>query len=157
MGFPGLTLVKEYLVREIPHPQYFTVVPTCLFDDQRTCFMSGNCWFLASIGALTFQNHILAQVVPLEQTFNEDYCGLFHFRVNTHGTSGYYFLLLDFYVTLIKISLSLIYYANNVMQCDAIISIYENPEMMVYTPTCFMFNTLHIYLYCGTFFIVCFS
>ncbi|KAM7376691.1 hypothetical protein PAMP_006404 [Pampus punctatissimus] len=40
----------------------------------------GNCWFLASIGALTFQNHILGQVVPLEQEFNEEYCGLFHFR-----------------------------------------------------------------------------
>ncbi|XP_053290483.1 calpain-1 catalytic subunit isoform X3 [Pleuronectes platessa] len=40
----------------------------------------GNCWFLASIGALTFQDSILKQVVPLEQSFNEDYCGLFHFR-----------------------------------------------------------------------------
>uniref|UniRef100_A0A4W6DIR7 Calpain catalytic domain-containing protein n=1 Tax=Lates calcarifer TaxID=8187 RepID=A0A4W6DIR7_LATCA len=40
----------------------------------------GNCWFLASIGALTFQNDVLGQVVPLEQTFDENYCGLFHFR-----------------------------------------------------------------------------
>ncbi|KAM6969006.1 calpain-1 catalytic subunit-like [Tautogolabrus adspersus] len=40
----------------------------------------GNCWFLASIGALTFQEKILGQVVPLEQTFDENYCGLFHFR-----------------------------------------------------------------------------
>ncbi|XP_023116954.2 calpain-1 catalytic subunit-like isoform X2 [Amphiprion ocellaris] len=40
----------------------------------------GNCWFLASIGALTFQNDIFGQVVPLDQTFDEDYCGLFHFR-----------------------------------------------------------------------------
>ncbi|XP_044022546.1 calpain-8-like [Siniperca chuatsi] len=40
----------------------------------------GNCWFLASIGALTFQNYILEQVVPFEQKFDEDYCGLFHFR-----------------------------------------------------------------------------
>ncbi|XP_063353835.1 calpain-1 catalytic subunit-like [Pelmatolapia mariae] len=39
-----------------------------------------NCWFIASIGALTFQDHILGQVVPLEQNFDEDYCGLFHFR-----------------------------------------------------------------------------
>ncbi|XP_039993790.1 calpain-1 catalytic subunit-like [Xiphias gladius] len=42
--------------------------------------MVGNCWFLASIGALTFQNYIFEQVVPLEQKFDEDYCGLFHFR-----------------------------------------------------------------------------
>uniref|UniRef100_A0A8C4D9W1 Calpain catalytic domain-containing protein n=1 Tax=Dicentrarchus labrax TaxID=13489 RepID=A0A8C4D9W1_DICLA len=40
----------------------------------------GNCWFLASIGALTFQPDILGQVVPLEQTFDENYCGLFHFK-----------------------------------------------------------------------------
>ncbi|XP_039642784.1 calpain-8-like [Perca fluviatilis] len=40
----------------------------------------GNCWFLASIGALTFQDDILGQVVPLEQKFDEKYCGLFHFR-----------------------------------------------------------------------------
>lgn len=40
----------------------------------------GDCWFLASIGALTFQKSIFAQVVPLEQNFDENYCGLFHFR-----------------------------------------------------------------------------
>ncbi|XP_051248392.1 calpain-1 catalytic subunit [Dicentrarchus labrax] len=46
----------------------------------------GNCWFLASIGALTFQNYILEQVVPLEQKFDEDYCGLFHFRFWRFGS-----------------------------------------------------------------------
>ncbi|KAM9355503.1 calpain-1 catalytic subunit-like [Pholidichthys leucotaenia] len=40
----------------------------------------GDCWFLASLGALTFQKQILAEVVPLEQNFDEPYCGLFHFR-----------------------------------------------------------------------------
>ncbi|CAL9686263.1 unnamed protein product [Knipowitschia caucasica] len=40
----------------------------------------GNCWFLASIGSLTFQKQILAQVVPMEQQFDDSYCGLFHFR-----------------------------------------------------------------------------
>ncbi|XP_047249010.1 calpain-8-like isoform X3 [Girardinichthys multiradiatus] len=39
----------------------------------------GNCWFLASIGALTFQDHIFRQVVPAKQGFDENYCGLFHF------------------------------------------------------------------------------
>lgn len=51
-------------------------------DNSMTIFYSGNCWFIASIGALTFQNYIFEQVVPLEQKFDEDYCGLFHFRVN---------------------------------------------------------------------------
>uniref|UniRef100_A0A3Q4GZG0 Zgc:136872 n=1 Tax=Neolamprologus brichardi TaxID=32507 RepID=A0A3Q4GZG0_NEOBR len=40
----------------------------------------GNCWFLASIGALTFQKHIFNQVVPLDQKIKENYCGIFHFR-----------------------------------------------------------------------------
>ncbi|TNN69909.1 Calpain-1 catalytic subunit [Liparis tanakae] len=34
----------------------------------------------AAIGALTFQNTILEQVVPREQEFDDSYCGLFHFR-----------------------------------------------------------------------------
>uniref|UniRef100_A0A3P9DJH4 Zgc:136872 n=1 Tax=Maylandia zebra TaxID=106582 RepID=A0A3P9DJH4_9CICH len=38
-----------------------------------------NCWFLASIGALTFQNHIFEQVVPLDQKSRELLC-IFHFR-----------------------------------------------------------------------------
>ncbi|KAM4625675.1 calpain-1 catalytic subunit-like [Polymixia lowei] len=46
----------------------------------------GNCWFLASIGALTFQNHILEQVVPLDQSFDTEYCGLFHFRFWRFGS-----------------------------------------------------------------------
>ncbi|KAJ0062710.1 hypothetical protein NL108_004333, partial [Boleophthalmus pectinirostris] len=40
----------------------------------------GNCWFLAAIGSLTFQDQIFKQVVPLEQSFDNDYCGIFHFR-----------------------------------------------------------------------------
>ncbi|XP_037342207.2 calpain-1 catalytic subunit-like [Pungitius pungitius] len=40
----------------------------------------GNCWFLASIGPLTLQRDIFQQVVPLDQRFDEKYCGLFHFR-----------------------------------------------------------------------------
>ncbi|XP_061107062.1 calpain-1 catalytic subunit-like [Conger conger] len=40
----------------------------------------GNCWFLASIGALTFQQHILKKVLPTDQGFQKDYAGIFHFR-----------------------------------------------------------------------------
>lgn len=40
----------------------------------------GNCWFLASIGAITFQDHIFRQIIPLEQYFDSYYCGIFHFR-----------------------------------------------------------------------------
>ncbi len=41
----------------------------------------GNCWFLAAIGALTFEKDIIKQVMPAEQSFTKDYAGIFHFRV----------------------------------------------------------------------------
>ncbi|XP_048084304.1 LOW QUALITY PROTEIN: calpain-1 catalytic subunit-like [Alosa alosa] len=40
----------------------------------------GNCWFLASIGALTFQDDIKKHIIPQEQSFQKDYAGIFHFR-----------------------------------------------------------------------------
>ncbi|XP_052009898.1 calpain-1 catalytic subunit-like [Xyrauchen texanus] len=40
----------------------------------------GNCWFLASIGALTSQMDIMNKVVPAEQSFSKVYTGIFHFR-----------------------------------------------------------------------------
>ncbi|XP_029972334.1 calpain-1 catalytic subunit-like [Salarias fasciatus] len=42
--------------------------------------MLGNCWFLASAATLSFQDFILKQVIPLDQTFDNDYCGIWHFR-----------------------------------------------------------------------------
>ncbi|XP_050989286.1 calpain-1 catalytic subunit-like [Labeo rohita] len=40
----------------------------------------GNCWFLASVGALTFQKDITKQVIPAEQSFSKNYAGIFHFK-----------------------------------------------------------------------------
>ncbi|XP_072545591.1 calpain-1 catalytic subunit [Salminus brasiliensis] len=40
----------------------------------------GNCWFLAALGALTFQVHIMKNVFPSGQSFQKDYAGIFHFR-----------------------------------------------------------------------------
>ncbi|XP_039887877.1 calpain-1 catalytic subunit-like [Simochromis diagramma] len=39
----------------------------------------GNCWFVSAISALTFQENLMAQVVPMDQSF-ENYAGIFHFR-----------------------------------------------------------------------------
>uniref|UniRef100_A0A3P8NU39 Calpain catalytic domain-containing protein n=1 Tax=Astatotilapia calliptera TaxID=8154 RepID=A0A3P8NU39_ASTCA len=39
----------------------------------------GDCWFLSAISALTFQENLMAQVVPMDQSF-ENYAGIFHFR-----------------------------------------------------------------------------
>ncbi|KAI3356162.1 hypothetical protein L3Q82_017417, partial [Scortum barcoo] len=61
----------------VPNPS-FAVDGVSRFDFGQG--LVGDCWFLAAIGALTFQNNILKQVVPFEQTFDEDYCGLFHFK-----------------------------------------------------------------------------
>lgn len=48
--------------------------------------LSGNCWFLAAISALTFHKSVLGQVVPIEQSF-DNYAGIFHFRVRKPGIS----------------------------------------------------------------------
>uniref|UniRef100_A0A3Q3L7E5 Calpain catalytic domain-containing protein n=1 Tax=Labrus bergylta TaxID=56723 RepID=A0A3Q3L7E5_9LABR len=41
--------------------------------------LSGNCWFLAAISALTFHKSLMVQVVPMDQSF-KDHAGIFHFR-----------------------------------------------------------------------------
>lgn len=62
----------------VPNPS-FVVEGVSRFDFGQGAV--GNCWFLASAGALTFQDEILKQVLPMEQSFSdENYCGLFHFR-----------------------------------------------------------------------------
>ncbi|XP_076017134.1 calpain-1 catalytic subunit-like [Genypterus blacodes] len=63
---------------KIHHNASFIVEGVSRFDFGQGII--GNCWFLASIGALTFQEHIFEQVVPLEQSSTEGYCGLYHFR-----------------------------------------------------------------------------
>ncbi|XP_026766781.1 calpain-8 [Pangasianodon hypophthalmus] len=45
----------------------------------------GNCWFLAAIGAITFQKDVMDQVIPDDQSFDKDYAGIFHFRFYRNG------------------------------------------------------------------------
>uniref|UniRef100_A0A673KH36 Calpain-1 catalytic subunit-like n=1 Tax=Sinocyclocheilus rhinocerous TaxID=307959 RepID=A0A673KH36_9TELE len=79
------TLNKEELVS--PGKPFFTVDGMSRFDYEQGSKL-GNCWFLASIGALTLKDKetsfmtkdIINQVIPAGQTFSNNYSGIFHFR-----------------------------------------------------------------------------
>ncbi|XP_068135777.1 calpain-8-like [Hyperolius riggenbachi] len=45
----------------------------------------GDCWFLCSIASLTLNEEYLCQVVPMDQGFDNNYAGIFHFRFWQYG------------------------------------------------------------------------
>ncbi|KAK7153306.1 hypothetical protein R3I93_011263 [Phoxinus phoxinus] len=70
-----------------PKKPFFTVDGISRFDYKQGSKL-GNCWFLASIGALTSTDEktsittkdIINQVIPANQSFSINYAGIFHFR-----------------------------------------------------------------------------
>ncbi|XP_075194083.1 calpain-8-like [Anomaloglossus baeobatrachus] len=45
----------------------------------------GDCWFLSSIACLTTNKDFLSNVVPLDQSFDKDYAGIFRFKFWQYG------------------------------------------------------------------------
>ncbi|KAM4620393.1 calpain-2 catalytic subunit-like, partial [Polymixia lowei] len=75
----GLTTEVKWLrPKDISDNPAFIVGGTSRFDFKQG--QIGNCWFLASIGALTFRKPLMEEVVPLDQNLKDDYAGIFHFR-----------------------------------------------------------------------------
>ncbi|XP_052001093.1 calpain-1 catalytic subunit-like isoform X2 [Xyrauchen texanus] len=77
----GLKLhqVKWLRPSEIVEDPQLIVDDVSRFDYSQGSYL-GNCWFLASVGALTFQRDIVDQVMPTDQSFGKDYAGIFHFK-----------------------------------------------------------------------------
>lgn len=74
-----LAQVKWLRTWEIVKSPFFILDGVSRFDFGQG--LVGNCWFLASLGALTFNKEIFRMVVPQDQEcMGKEYCGLFHFR-----------------------------------------------------------------------------
>lgn len=70
-----------------PHQVYES--PEFISDDISRTDMNqgniGNCWFIAGVVGIMQSPQLLAKVVPSDQSFSDNYTGMFHFRFWLHG------------------------------------------------------------------------
>ncbi|CAM9576678.1 unnamed protein product [Lampetra planeri] len=66
----------------VRHPEFIVSGATRADINQGTL---PDCWFLSAIASLTLYPHLLAKVVPMKQSFHEDYAGIFLFRFCQYG------------------------------------------------------------------------
>ncbi|XP_039769117.1 calpain-13 [Ornithorhynchus anatinus] len=59
-------------------PAHFILDGTSRFDVQQGIL--GDCWVLAALGSLTQNPKFLKDIIPVDQSFTQQYAGIFHFR-----------------------------------------------------------------------------
>jgi calpain len=64
------------------HPQFITDGATRFDINQGKL---GDCWFLAAVANLTLNQKLFSMVVPTDQSFSNNYAGIFHFRFWQYG------------------------------------------------------------------------
>ncbi|XP_046746435.1 calpain-A-like [Diprion similis] len=66
----------------VSNPQFF-VDGVSRFDAKQRDF--SDCWVIAALSSLAMRPKLLYKVVPKDQSFQEDYAGIFHFRFWRYG------------------------------------------------------------------------
>lgn len=67
----------EVFIREVLRKDTSGFNPSQLMN----LLSAGDCWLLAAIACLTLNEKLLYRVIPQDQSFTENYAGIFHFQV----------------------------------------------------------------------------